>query len=223
MRALSAAVLVVLVAAAASLDAQGRELTRDEIAAAIAFGEARAPQPYLLRHQGRPDNPVVVGVVYTPFLRVAFLARAAAAGGRHLQVEDVDALTSAPVVYIAFRWYGLGSYGNEDLARVLAAARPQVVMLPVAPHAPQYVAFTNDPRNGAVRPVWSSRGATVLESFGAAAPYDDIALVAVFPAAALEPGRPFAIFKDVGAPGEIGSERVIATGVVRADDVAAWR
>lgn len=122
--------------------------------------------------------------------------------GERLGVDDIDPSMSAPVVYIAFRWYWHDASGDANLAAAAAAAEPHVVMLPLAPRAPQYVEFTHVQGRGAVRPIWSSRGTTVLESFGAASPYDDIALVAAFPAAALEARRPFVIFKD---------------------DVAAWR
>lgn len=213
MRAMCVAVAVILSTVPAVPRAQTGGLSRSEIAEAIKFGESQEPRAYLLRHAGRPDNPTVVGAVYTPFLRVAFLARAAADRGEHLAVDQIGSRLTAPVIYIAFRWYGQPS-----------PAEPQVVMLPVAPRAPQYVPFTKlDERKGAVRPIWSSRGIGALDTFGATPPYGDVALVAAFPMAALEPGRPFVIFKDVGIPGEIGSGRVIATGVVRSADVLAWR
>lgn len=202
-----------LCVAVASVAAEPRGLTRAEVKAAIAFGEQGALQPYLLRHQGRPENPVVVGAVYTPFLRVAYLARAAAHRGERFTSDDVDGRETAPIVLVAFRWYADAS----DAADALAAAEPQVVMLPLAPQAPPYVRFTKDVRLGAVAPLWSRKGTASHGAFGAPDPYDDIALVAAFPAHVIEAGRPFAIYKD--------TERVqsIRVGVVRADDAAAWR
>jgi hypothetical protein len=67
-------------------------LSRADIAQAIALGETGEPAPYRLRHQGRPDNPVVVAAVYTPFLRLAFQAKAAREQGRRLEAADIDAL-----------------------------------------------------------------------------------------------------------------------------------
>jgi hypothetical protein len=201
--------VAVLVAAITSLTAEPGSLTRRDIAAAVAFGETGAARPYLLRHQGRPDNPVVVGAVYTPFLRVALLAQAAADRGERLNAAAVDPVVAAPLVYIAFRWYCCDGVGDADL---LPESPPQVLMLPVAPRAPQFVNVMD--RRHAVEPVWSRRGTAVLESFGASPPYDDVALVAAFPVGALQAGRPFVIFKDGGS---------IRTGVVRADDVATWR
>ena len=66
-------------------------------------------------------------------------------------------------------------------------------------------------------PIWSRKGSSVLESFAAPVPYDDIVLVAAFPSGAFEAGRPFVIYKDAGVL------QSIRTGVVRADDALAWR
>ena len=63
-------------------------LTSTEIDEAIAWGMRDAPNdpaPYLLHHlRAAPErvNPVVVGAVYTPFLRVALAAKAARTDGR---------------------------------------------------------------------------------------------------------------------------------------------
>ena len=207
----AAATTAVLIAAVAALTAQSRVLGRADIDAAIALGERAEPRPYLLRHQGRPENPVVVGAVYTPFLRVALLSRAARDRGERLDPASIEASVDEPLVYVAFRWYCC----DNDSTGALAAAEPQVLMLPVAPRAPQYVNFMN--RRGAAQPVWTRKGSAVLESFGAQPPYDDIVLVAAFPSGVLEAGRPFVIYKDVR------TVQSIRTGVVRPDDAAAWR
>jgi hypothetical protein len=49
-------------------------------------------------------SKIVLGFVYTPFIRVALAAQASFDSGRHLRREDV-AQWLEPVVYIAFRWY----------------------------------------------------------------------------------------------------------------------
>jgi len=190
-------------------------LREEEIRAAIAFGERNEPQPYLLRHAGRPDNPQVVAAVYTPFLRVAFLSRAAVDRGARLDPEDIDRGVTAPLVYVAFRWYCCDSGWTEADAAALAASEPRVLMLPIAPSAPQFVSSMD--RRGAVRPVWWHRGTAVVEAFGAPPPYEDVALVAAFPVGVLQSGRPFVIYK---AASGLSSVR---TGVVRVDDAAAWR
>ena len=206
-----AATTAVLLAAVVALTAQTRALSRAEIDAAIALGETGEPRPYLLRHQGQPDNPVVVGAVYTPFLRVAFLSRAARDRGERLDPASLDPRVLEPLVYVAFRWYCC----EDDPTGALAVAEPKVLMLPVAPRAPQFVNVMD--RHGAVRPIWSRKGSAVLESFAGSPPYDDIVLVAAFPSGVLEAGRPFVIYKDSG------TRQSIRTGVVRADDAFAWR
>jgi hypothetical protein len=186
-------------------------LSAEEIRAAISLGEQREPPPYLLRHAGRPDNPQVVAAVYTPFLRVALLSHAAHARGERLEPRSIEPRVLEPLVYIAFRWYCCADASTE----ALAAAEPRVLMLPIAPRAPQFVNFMN--RRGATQPVWSRTGTAVLESFGARPPYDDIVLVAAFPSGVLQAGRPFVIYKDAG------EAQAVITGVVRGDDALAWR
>ena len=52
-------------------------LTSKQIDEAIEWGMNGDPAPYLLHHAGPPGrvNPVIVGAVYTPFLRVALAVR----------------------------------------------------------------------------------------------------------------------------------------------------
>jgi hypothetical protein len=149
--------------------------------------------------------------VYTPFLRVALLSRAAHDRGEYLEPASIEPRVLEPLVYIAFRWYCCATASSD----ALAAAEPRVLMLPIARRAPQFVNFMN--RRGAARPVWLRKGTAVLESFGGRLPYDDLVLVAAFPSGVLEAGRPFVIYKEAGEAQEV------ITGVVRADDVLAWR
>lgn len=111
------------------LEAQPQVLTRAAMEQAIAFGATHEPRPYLLRHGGREDNPVVVGAVYTPFLRVAFLSYAATQRGEKLEPADVDPAVTEPLAYIAFRWYGSFDQIDPDRAEEFAAQRPRVAML----------------------------------------------------------------------------------------------
>jgi hypothetical protein len=211
----AAVVGIAILATAVALGAQGRGLSRAELDAAIALGERGDPKPYLLRHAGRVDNPVVVGLVYTPFVRVALMARTAADRGERLDPEQIDPQLTAPLVYLAFRWYCCDP--ADTRAGALAAVAPEVVMLPLAERAPQYVRFTTSERQGAARPVWVRRGADALSPFEAIPRFSDIALVAAFPVEVLQPRRPFAIFK------QFAGAQSIRTGVVRADEAAAWR
>src|SRR5207249_1674417 len=78
-----------------------------EIDEAIAWGVDGDPTPYLLHHTGHPGkvNPVIVGAIYTPFLRVALAAKAARIEGRTFSPSDLTPKLVEPVIYVAFRWY----------------------------------------------------------------------------------------------------------------------
>ena len=58
---------------------QPQSLTTEQIEAAIEWGVSGEAAPYLLHHAQTPGttNDVVVGVVYTPFVRVALASKAA--------------------------------------------------------------------------------------------------------------------------------------------------
>jgi hypothetical protein len=84
-------------------------LTPKDIHEAIEWGLTGDPSPYLLHHQdgrtGNGVNSVIVGAVYTPFLRVALAAKAARDKREDFTPADVKAAWIEPVVYVAFRWY----------------------------------------------------------------------------------------------------------------------
>jgi hypothetical protein len=193
-----------------------------EVEEAIALGAANEPTPYLLRHAGDRDNPTVVAAVYTPFLRVAFESHAAVQRGERLEPAAVSAASTDPLVYIAFRWYCCDNALDPSQPR-LSPVEPQVRMVqalaPLSERAtfPMFTMLKGD------RPIWTRPGAGMLDTFGARAPYDDIALVAAFPLDRLTTGRTFVVFKKanaVGFPEFVGG---IRTGVMRAGDAARWR
>jgi hypothetical protein len=192
-----------------SSTAQTTRLSRVALEEAIALGANRAPEPYILKHVGGAENQVVVGLVYTPYLRVAFLSNYANRAGRQLQPEMLPAWVTEPLVYIAFRWYCCDP-GDAAQQEALAARSPEVVELSSQPMGP------GDLTRG-VPPVWFERGSARLAQFGADVPFDDIAVVAAFPSESLKSGRAFAIYKRVG---NATSTRI---GVIRAEDVQRWR
>src|SRR5689334_24655473 len=83
-------------------------LSPQDLRAAIAWGTSGEPAPYPLHHRS-PDpakvNPVIVGVVYTPFVRVALAARQAHDAFRDFGEQDVTPLIVEPLAYVALRWY----------------------------------------------------------------------------------------------------------------------
>lgn len=80
-------------------------LTPHDIEAAILWGETGDPTPYQLHHHPGRQNPVVMGSIYTPYVRVALAARAAWQSGATLKPVDLPATLTEPVVWVALRWY----------------------------------------------------------------------------------------------------------------------
>jgi hypothetical protein len=91
----------------------------DDVVSAIAWGQSGRPEAYTLRSAaGAP-----VGVVYTPYLRIALASRDALASNREFGVGDVTprvidsrgpAPTGEPVVYIAMRVDHIESPSNPE-------------------------------------------------------------------------------------------------------------
>jgi hypothetical protein len=213
--------------ASPTLEAVPAAMTRAAVEEAIAFGATHEPEPYLLRHAGRDDNPVVVAAVYTPFLRVAFLSHAASQRGERLDPAAISPALTEPHAYLAFRWYCCDPPDALDLAGV----KPQVLMLP----APALSVAQPTGRMGllkmlesGVRPAWLTDGGGVLRSFGAAAPFDDITLVAAYPLDTLRALRTFVVYKwlvvreDMDVTQLPASAGTFRYGVVRGD-VSRWR
>jgi hypothetical protein len=180
-------------------------LSAKDIQDAIALGIEREPQPYLLRHAsaGSTPNRVVLAAIYTPFLRVAFLSRAAYVAGRILTPDDLDAQITQPVVVVAFRWYCCEPYTDPE---------PRIVWAPIRQAIGPSLAEAS-------APLTVSAGVSALETFGATAPYDDIRFVARFPMSFLRTDHDFVIYRS--DPQNHGmSQRY---GHLLADDLATWR
>jgi hypothetical protein len=98
---------VVLAMAATPSLAQPEALSLTEIEAAIKWGIDGEPGPYLIHHAQGPQgiNRVVVGAVYTPFVRVALAARALFEQGKTLTAAEVPNGLVLPEAWVAVRWY----------------------------------------------------------------------------------------------------------------------
>jgi hypothetical protein len=190
-------------------------LSDAEIADAIALGSKGPPDAYLLRHDGPVENPVVVGLIYSPFVRVASLSDLTARNGRTLEASTIDAGLLAPVVDIAFRWYCCDEFspGTGVDFDPFAGPEPEVFAVPPPLRATRGL----DNRRDLVRPLRISKGVAALRAFGAEPPYRDIVLVATFPASTLRPDWAFVIWKVSSA------RRFVRTGVIRASDWERWR
>jgi hypothetical protein len=213
--ALAYPICAALSATALSAQPVGK-LTHEDIDAAIKWGTQGSPAPYLLHHR-RSDpakaNPVVVGAVYTPFLRVALAARAAHQRGHSFAVSDVPSSLIEPVAYVAVRWY---CCVDRDHGDDLASWHPLVPF-------DYKIAVPGDrfPRPlNLVTPLWVSRDLSILSNFGAEVPYKDIVLVAAYPMSALKADMDIVIYREF-REGDRGSG--FANGRITAQDLARWR
>jgi hypothetical protein len=197
--------------------AQSDSLTTAEIEAAIKWGESGNAAPYLLHHAAQPGttSDVVVGAVYTPFVRVALVAKAAWDGGQHLTREDVPSPLAEPVVLIAFRWYCCDSDHGD-----------QWNYHPLEPF--DYKVGTpgqtwNWARAILARPLWVRRDLAMLNALGGI-PYSDVVLLAAYPSSALSQPSDFVIYRDI--PNTInprGPATEAQVGRITTADVQRWR
>jgi hypothetical protein len=210
----------------APLTAQPRTtLTPHDITEAIQWGERGDPAPYLLHNAQQPGttNPGVVGVVYTPFVRVALAAKAAQAEGRLLNAEDVPARLVEPVAYIAFRWYCCDHVHGEE----------PLTFNPYGEPFDYRIAVPNDsvrfpwPRPWRVMttPLWLTRDLSVLTRFGAGdLPYHDIVLVAGYPMDALVDNTDYIIYRTWPSPNDPRAfAKEVRAARILAADLARWR
>jgi hypothetical protein len=217
-----------LVVAVALIAAVGRPaaspvatLSPKDIADAIQLGNFGEPRPYALRARSADPNkrnPVDLGSIYTPFVRVALAARAARDAGHVLSPDDVDPKLLEPVVHIAFHWF------VKDREH------------PDSDYAPSqtYWIFKRDidwsglprPANG-VDPTSVKRGAeaaALLAAFGAEPP-DHTVLVATFPIEALRTDGLFVIYRKflrqpTTPPYPV---QVLTEGEILPDELARWK
>ena len=193
-------------------------LTPEDIDAAIKWGTQGSPTPYLLHHR-RPDpakvNPVVVGAVYTPFLRVALAAKAAQERGHSFAASDVPSSLIEPVAYVAVRWYCCVDREHGDDRENWHPLVPfdYKIAVPGRSSSPRQLNL--------VTPLWVSRDLSILSKFGADVPYQDIVLIVAYPMSALKADLDIVIYREFreGNRGRSGYEN----GRINAEDLARWR
>jgi hypothetical protein len=198
-------------------------LAPQDIEEAIKWGMDGDPTPYLLHHKGLAgkQNPVIVGAVYTPFLRVALAAKAARAAGRDFTSRDVTRSLIEPVVYVAFRWYCCVDPAHGNDLDSWDPSRPPVdykIAVPGdrSPGSPSSLRLAS--------PLWTTRDTSLLTTFGGAPPYRDVVMLAAYPMAALTNGADFVIYREWGSPNlPEGGSASILIGEVTPDDLTQWR
>jgi len=220
MRGVAIVVAYALLAGPVRADSVGT-LTSTEIDEAIEWGVNGDPEPYLLHHAGQPGrvNPVIVGAVYTPFLRVALAAKAARQAGRTFAQSDVSQSLIEPLAYVALRWYCCDRDRNDPASfdpfmpfdYKIATPGDRVVR---APYGLRVTAS----------PVWIKRDISILASFGGDLPYRDVVLVAAYPISVLSTACDFVIYRELPSrtfPGERDNE--LRIGRVTLEDLTRWR
>jgi hypothetical protein len=217
----------VLIAFSLSLHAEPLgTLTAKDIEDAISWTARADPAPYALHHQS-PDprrvNPVIVGAVYTPFVRVALAAKAASDAGRVLSADDVPPQLLEPLAYVAMRWYCCDDDHGSDAAH-FDPSTPFDYKIAV----PGYDRFTESfLRQNHLRlavPLWVNPATAVISDLGGTLPFADTVLVAAYPIAALVPDLDVVIYRDELKPGvSDGYPRRMILGRITPDDVVAWR
>jgi hypothetical protein len=149
--------------------AQPIALDARAIEQAIEWGRSEDPEPYRIFHApGEGRNRNVVGLVYTPYLRVALAARAADEAGLRLDPASLPAWLVAPVVHIAVRWYAPCELGGVDSRPAVRATTPDAMLSGVALG------------RGGTPPINELESA-ILTQFGGPPPFDDITHVVTYP------------------------------------------
>lgn len=198
-------------------------LTPNDIDAAIKWGMEGSPTGYLLHHRSpdpRKVNPVIVGAVYTPFLRVALAARTAHRAGQSFVASDVPPDLIEPVVYVALRWYCCDHDHGDDLMSFHPFV-PFDYKIAVPGQDRFTDSFLRLSKLSLEKPLWVRKDLTVLSKIGVELPYQDFVIVAGYPMSAVTADSDFIIYRDSIEDGH--SRRDIHDGRITADDVARWR
>jgi hypothetical protein len=201
-------------------------LTPKDIDEAIEWGLTGDPSPYLLHHQdGRPGNgvnSVIVGAIYTPFLRVALAAKAARDKRKDFTPADVKAAWIEPVVYVAFRWYCCVDRDHGDTPAEWDPSKPPVDYKIAVPG--DSVLRGNPGLRVTVSPLWVRHDMSLLASFGGEPPYKDVVLLAAYPMSALSTSPDFVIYREWPSPTfPTGKITGLVLGRVTPDDLMRWR
>ena len=187
-------------------------LDRTQLDTAITWGRERAPDSYVLRRMLSASDPTPslepAGVIYTPFLRVAWAAHARAADGRGFSVDEVPSWMASSVIYLALR--------------TPSAAAADVLGTPaVAVVRPDTATCCLTPQPTLVRPLWVTNDPDVIARFGAAVPFSDLGVIAVFPIEVLRGGLDVVAFYRLDGPD--GPSSVEMRGRFDPRDLEAWR
>ena len=190
----------------------GGGLDRNMVQAAVAWGEEGEPGSYVLRRVPSAGEPVgasePAGVVYTPFLRIAWAAHARQSSGRQLSVDAVPAWMAAPVLYVVLRAPPEARAGGLDT--------PAVAVVPT-----DTATCCLEPQPTLTRPLWVTDDPAVTARFGATVPFSDLGVIAAYPIEAFRSDLDFVAFHRVDGPD--GPSSVEMRGRLDPSDLEGWR
>ncbi|HIE91829.1 MAG TPA: hypothetical protein EYQ83_02755 [Acidobacteria bacterium] len=181
-------------------------LTSSEIESALTLGRQGQPPTYPLTQVGGRSGRRPAGVVYTPFLRVAWASYASAAAGRPLRANEVPGWMRAAVVYVAMR------------RPVDTGASAPLFLSAVPANTPT---CCRQPQPTLARPLWVTDDVTALTRFGAPVPFDDLAVIAAYPPTILHPETDIVAFRRVHEGS--GEKSLEMRGRLDPDVAADWR
>ena len=190
----------------------GRGLDRNMVQAAVAWGEEGEPGSYVLRRVPSAGEPVgasePAGVVYTPFLRIAWAAHARQSSGRQLSVDAVPAWMAAPVPLrgAASAAGGAGWRPRHTCGRRGADRHGDLLL---------------EPQPTLTRPLWVTDDPAVTARFGATVPFSDLGVIAAYPIEAFRSDLDFVAFHRVDGPD--GPSSVEMRGRLDPSDLEGWR
>ena len=190
----------------------GEGLDQKQVQDAIARGQEGEPGAYILHRVlsagNQPPAGEPAGVVYTPFLRVAWAAHARQLSARPLTLDEVPAWMAAPVFYVALR--------TPPVAPAADLETPALAVVPA-----DVATCCLEPQPTLVRPLWMTADPAVTTRFGAPVPFSDLGVIAAFPIEVLRPGLDFVAFYRVDGPA--GPSSVEMRGRLERSDLEEWR
>ena len=185
---------------------------RAQVRAAIASGREGEPRSYVLRRvpsasdQTSASEPA--GVVYTPFLRIAWAAHARHRSDRPLTVAEVPGWMTAPIVYVVLR--------TPSVARAGRLGPPSVAVVPA-----DTTTCCLEPQPTLIRPLWMTDDPAATTRFGATVPFSDLGVIAAYPIEVLRGGLDFVAFYRVDGPD--GPSSVEMRGRIDPSELDDWR
>jgi hypothetical protein len=144
----------------------------DLISEAIAAGMTADVPPYQLKHV--VDTTSVIGLVYTPYVRIARYARAMRLNGESVDPGRIPEAVSEDVIHVAIQQVRQSSSALGQPVRVAAIVRPPGVS---PPGKSAYFV----PKGRALVPALRVEEVAMAERILGAIPLDDIGAVGVFP------------------------------------------